>query len=58
MKASDKWQVVEEKMEELRQLVEEAWEGREWERAIRGENTLRIVEQSKATMEDFRRLIG
>ena len=58
MKASDKWQAVEEKMEELRQLVEEAWERGEWERAIQGESTLRLVEQSKATMEDFRRRLG
>ncbi len=58
MKTSDKWQAVEEKLEELRRLVEEAWEKGEWEQAIRGENTIRIVEQSKAAVEELRRQLG
>ncbi len=58
MKTSDKWRLVEEKMEELRRLVEDAWEKGEWEVAIRGESTLRTVEQSKAAVEDLRRQLG
>ncbi len=58
MKTSDKWQAVEEKLEELRRLVEEAWEKGEWEQAIRGEHTIRIVEQSKAAVEELRRQLG
>ncbi len=55
MKTSDKWRLVEEKIEELRRLVEDAWEKGEWEVAIRGESTLRMVEQSKVALEDLKR---
>ena len=54
MKGSDKWHVVEEKLEELRRLVEENWEKGEWELAVFGEGTIRTVEQSKATAAEMR----
>ena len=54
IKGSGKWQVVEEKIEELRRLVGENWDKGEWELAVRGENTLRTVEQSKMSAEEMR----
>ena len=48
MNHEDKWQMVEEKQEELRRLTEEAWKKNEWELAALGERTLRTVERSKA----------
>ncbi len=46
-KGKDKWQMVEEKQEELRRLTEEAWKKNEWELAALGERTLRTAEQSR-----------
>ena len=54
MKGSDKWHVVEEKLEELQKIVEENWEKGEWELAILGESTIRTVEQSKAAAAEMR----
>ncbi len=54
MKSSDKWDVVEEKLEELRRLVEENWAKGEWELAVLGEGTIRTVEQSKAAAAEMR----
>ncbi len=54
MKDNDKWQMVDEKLEELQRLVEEKWDKGEWELAILGENTIRTVEQSKATAEEMK----
>lgn len=54
LKNNDKWQVVEEKLAELRRLVEENWDKGEWELAALGESTIRTVVQSKATAEKMR----
>ncbi len=54
MKGSDKWQVVQEKLEELQKLVDENWDKGEWELAVLGEKTIRTVEQSKAFAEEMR----
>lgn len=54
MKGSDKWHVVEEKLEELRKLVAENWDKEEWELAVLGESTIRTVEQSKAAAAEMR----
>ncbi len=51
---SDKWQMVEEKMKELRELVEKNWDKGEWELAVFGESTIRTVEQAKITAENMR----
>ncbi len=58
MKGSDKWHVVEEKLEELRRLVEENWDKEEWELAVLGESTIRTVEQSKAAAAEMRQQTG
>ncbi len=52
---SNRWQLVEEKQEELRKLVEENWFKGEWELAVLGESTLRIVGQSKAAATEMRK---
>ncbi len=44
MKGNDKWQIIEEKLGELRRLVEENWNKGEWQLAVRGESTIRTVE--------------
>ncbi len=49
--ANNKWRMVEEKKEVLRELVEERWKKEEWELAALGERTLRTVEQSEAILE-------
>ncbi len=54
MKESDKWQIIEAKLEELRTLVEENWTKGEWQLAVLGESTIRTVEQSKASAEEMR----
>ncbi len=54
MKGSDKWQVVQEKLEELQKLVDGNWDKGEWELAVLGEKTIRAVEQSKAFAEEMR----
>ena len=54
MKESDKWQIIEEKLGELRKLVEENWNKGEWQLAVLGESTIRTVEQSKASAEEMR----
>ena len=54
MKGSDKWHVVEEKLEELRRLVEENWDKEEWELAVLGESTIRTVGQSKMDAAEMR----
>ena len=54
MEGSDKWQVVQEKLEELRRLVEENWDKGEWQLAVLGESTIRVVEQSKASAKEMR----
>ena len=54
MKKNDKWQIIEEKLGELRMLVEENWNKGEWQLAVLGESTIRTVEQSKASAEEMR----
>ncbi len=54
MKESDKWQIIEEKLGELRKLVEENWNKGEWQLAVLGESTIRTVEQSKVSAEEMR----
>lgn len=54
MKSSAKWQDVENKLDELRRLVEENWDKEEWELAVLGESTIRTVEQSKISAEEMR----
>lgn len=54
MKDNDKWQMVEEKLSELRALVKENWDKGEWELAVLGEGTIRTVEQAKASAEEMR----
>ena len=51
IKADDRWQMVEEKLEVLRGLTEERWRKEDWELATLGERTLRTVAQSKAAVE-------
>ncbi len=58
IKGSDKWDVVEEKLEELRGLVEENWAKGEWELAVLGESTIRTVEQSKTAAAEMRRRVS
>ncbi len=50
-KTDDRWRLVEEKKEVLRELVEERWKKEDWELAALGERTLRAVEQSEVTLE-------
>lgn len=54
IEGSDKWQMVEEKVEMLRRLVEENWDKGEWELAVLGEGIIRTVEQSKASAQQMR----
>ena len=54
IKGSDKWQIVDEKLEELRRLVEGNWDKGEWELAVLGEGTIRTVEQSRASAQEMR----
>ncbi len=54
MQESDKWQIIEEKLGELRRLVEENWNKGEWQLAVLGESTIRTVEQSKVSAEEMR----
>ena len=58
MKAKDTWQMVEQKLQELHKLTEEAWEKEEWELAALGERTLKTVEQSKMAVADLKQRIG
>ncbi|MEE8413122.1 MAG: hypothetical protein V3R96_01090 [Dehalococcoidales bacterium] len=53
--ASDKWQLVEEKLAELKDLVEENWNNGDWELALNGENIIKTVEQSQAHSAEMRR---
>lgn len=54
MKGSAKWQEVEEKLGELGRLVAENWDRGEWELALRGESTIRTVEESKAAAKEMK----
>jgi hypothetical protein len=52
------WRLVEEKIEELQKLAQEAWQKSEWEMAVLGESTIRAVKQSKAAVERLKNKIG
>jgi len=54
IKSSNTWREVEEKLEELRGIVEEKWDKGEWELAVLGESTIRTVEQSKVSAQEMR----
>ncbi len=58
IKASNKWLVVEENLEELRRLVGENWAKGERELAVLGERTIRTVEQSKAAAAEMRQQVN
>ncbi len=51
---SEKWRLVEEKLAELRRLVEENWNNGEWQLALMGENTIKTVEQAQAHAAEMR----
>ena len=51
---SEKWKEVEEKLTELRGLVEENWNNGEWQLALRGEHIIKTVEKSRAEAAELR----
>ena len=51
---SRKWQLVEERLKELRNIVEENWNNGEWQQAIYGERIIKTVEQSQAAAGEMR----
>jgi len=51
METSDKWNLVEAKMAELRLVTDEAWKKEQWEIAALGERVLRACEQSRNCTE-------
>lgn len=53
IESSDKWLMVEAKLEELRELTEENWEKEEWELAALGQRTIRTVEQSRFSAKEM-----
>lgn len=58
IKSSDKWQIVDKKLEELQELIEENWDKGQWELAVLGESTIRTVKQSKASAEEMRQRVN
>ncbi len=52
------WHLVEQKIEELEKVVQEAWQKSQWELAVLGERTIRTVMESKAAVERLKRKIG
>jgi hypothetical protein len=55
---SNKWDMVEEKLAELRGLVNNKWDNQEWQFALEGESIIRSVEKSKAASEEMRKQTG
>ncbi len=51
---SAKWRAVEEKLAELRQLVDRNWDKGEWDTALLGTDIIRTVERSKSSAADMR----
>ena len=51
---SAKWRTVEEKLAELRQLVDRNWDKGEWDSALLGTDIIRTVEHSKSSATDMR----
>ena len=54
IKSSEKWLAVEEKLAELRKIVDENWDRGEWELAVLGTGVIRVVEQSKTSAMEMR----
>ena len=48
IKSSGKWLAVEEKLAQLRRIVDDNWNRGEWELAVLGTGVINAVEQSKA----------
>lgn len=51
---NEKWQQVEEKLSELRGLVEENWNNGDWQLALTGENIIKTVEKSQVQAANMR----
>lgn len=51
---SEKWGQVEEKLSELRGLVDKKWDNGEWKVAMIGENIIRTVERAKVRAAEMR----
>ncbi len=51
---NEKWRQVEEKLAELKGLVEENWNNGEWQLALMGENIIKTVEKSQVQSADMR----
>ncbi len=54
IKSSGKWLAVEEKLAELRKIVDENWDRGEWELAVLGTGVIRVMEQSKVNAMEMR----
>ena len=54
LKSSEGWLAVEEKLAELRTIVDDNWRRGEWELAELGTGVIRAVEQSKANAVEMR----
>ena len=54
LKSSEGWLAVEEKLAELRRIVDENWDRGEWELAVLGTGVIRAVEQSRANVTEVR----
>lgn len=51
---SDKWQLVQEKIDELRVLVDNNWRNQEWSLAVLGEKVITTVERSRDSAAEMR----
>ncbi len=51
---SAKWRAVEEKLAELRELVDRNWDRGEWDTALLGTDIIRTVERSKSNAAEMR----
>ncbi len=51
---SDKWRAVEEKLAELRELVDRNWDKGQWDTALLGTDIIRTVERSKSNAAEMR----
>ncbi len=54
MDGSAKWREVEEKLAELRGLVDRNWDKGEWDTALLGTDIIRTVEHSKSNAAEMR----
>ena len=51
---SAKWRAVEEKLAELRELVDRNWDNGQWDTALLGTDIIRTVERSKSNAAEMR----